>query len=485
MISVDELGAVATLGLTYIAGRSGGARRVMWAHACDLPDPWNWVDSGDLVMTTGGGLPADAEGQCRWVRSLIDHGVSAVVLALRADAPELDGQMLAAADDGGLPMLTAAFDLHFVTLARTVIESAVETERGRLGRIRRLYDLYWQSLHTRGGLGDRLTALEVATGWKLTIDDQSGRRIAGGRHIGESPGVARADCIRQIVIPGALRYTLTATADHPLGDSALLQHVGGLVALDLEHQVEQRNQLRAVGEDLLCGLLDESLTLNGAWPQFRHRGMQDTLVLACWSMQDGTLPEHDAIHLAPDWGTSVPLLVAEQGVLFALLPGEQDLLERITTELGEACRCGVSPVLTVNTSAPEAARQARMALASAHDTDDRVVRYGVQRDSREILFPGTLEDSRQLVNAVLGPLSVHDRSNGGELIDTLRVFLRFDGSSGRAADALHIHRQTLVYRLRKIEKLTGFKPTSTAGASRFWLAFEIAERARFDLNGLS
>lgn len=71
------------------------------------------------------------------------------------------------------------------------------------------------------------------------------------------------------------------------------------------------------------------------------------------------------------------------------------------------------------------------------------------------------------------------------MLQTLRTFLEHDGGIGRTAAALQIHRQTLVYRLRKIEQLTGNKPSSTAGASRFWLAFEIAERARFDVADLS
>ena len=40
MISVDQLVAVPSLGLRFLAGERGGARLVTWAHACDLADPW-------------------------------------------------------------------------------------------------------------------------------------------------------------------------------------------------------------------------------------------------------------------------------------------------------------------------------------------------------------------------------------------------------------------------------------------------------------
>lgn len=43
-----------------------------------------------------------------------------------------------------------------------------------------------------------------------------------------------------------------------------------------------------------------------------------------------------------------------------------------------------------------------------------------------------------------------------------------------AAGKLNVHRQTLVYRLKSIEALTGTYPTSTEGTMRFWYALEAA-----------
>ncbi len=149
MISVDQLTAIPSLGLRYLAGESGGARLVTWAHACDLPDPWLWFESGDLVMTTGGGLPDGPAEQSEWMAHLIDSQVSALVIARGPGTPDVTAELLTVADRRGFPVLSASFDLQFVTLARTVIESAVESERQRLTTITRLYDVYWQALHAR------------------------------------------------------------------------------------------------------------------------------------------------------------------------------------------------------------------------------------------------------------------------------------------------------------------------------------------------
>jgi PucR family transcriptional regulator, purine catabolism regulatory protein len=42
---------------------------------------------------------------------------------------------------------------------------------------------------------------------------------------------------------------------------------------------------------------------------------------------------------------------------------------------------------------------------------------------------------------------------------------------------LHIHRQTLVYRLKSVEQLTGLKPTSTVGTTSLWIALQAARAA--------
>src|SRR5581483_12165211 len=124
-----------------------------------------------MVMTTGGGLPASAAAQARWVTRLIDSRVSSLVIARQPGAPPVSRALLEAAAERAFPVLSARFDLQFVTLARTVIEGAVQAERQRLATLGRLYEVYWQSLRSRGGLGTRVSALEGSTGWALEVRD--------------------------------------------------------------------------------------------------------------------------------------------------------------------------------------------------------------------------------------------------------------------------------------------------------------------------
>ena len=56
---------------------------------------------------------------------------------------------------------------------------------------------------------------------------------------------------------------------------------------------------------------------------------------------------------------------------------------------------------------------------------------------------------------VLGPLNGYDQRHKGELLPTLTAFLEDTENMALVADKLHIHRNTLRYRMQKVEELTG------------------------------
>lgn len=55
---------------------------------------------------------------------------------------------------------------------------------------------------------------------------------------------------------------------------------------------------------------------------------------------------------------------------------------------------------------------------------------------------------------------------------TLRVFLENGRSWQRTAEALHVHRQTVLYRIRRIEQLTGKRIADTGDLATLWLALK-------------
>ena len=69
----------------------------------------------------------------------------------------------------------------------------------------------------------------------------------------------------------------------------------------------------------------------------------------------------------------------------------------------------------------------------------------------ELARSGELRPFRALVS----PVQAHDREHGGDLIRTLEVFFAANANASEAADRLYLHRNSLPYRLARVEQITG------------------------------
>lgn len=74
---------------------------------------------------------------------------------------------------------------------------------------------------------------------------------------------------------------------------------------------------------------------------------------------------------------------------------------------------------------------------------------------RLLLTLGNAKELREFYNEILGRLIEHDNKNGGELLQTLECYFKCHGSPTDMAKMMHLHRNTLLYRLHRIEEITG------------------------------
>src|SRR6266566_935102 len=72
-----------------------------------------------------------------------------------------------------------------------------------------------------------------------------------------------------------------------------------------------------------------------------------------------------------------------------------------------------------------------------------------------LLETGTPDALRRFAADVLHTVAEHEERHGGDLLATLRAWLSAGCSTAAAADALVVHRNTVTYRLGRIEQLTG------------------------------
>ncbi|MFJ3901585.1 PucR family transcriptional regulator [Streptomyces sp. NPDC090025] len=111
-----------------------------------------------------------------------------------------------------------------------------------------------------------------------------------------------------------------------------------------------------------------------------------------------------------------------------------------------------------------AARPGRVAAAGHHELASHV-----------LLLPFVPDDVRRAFTArLLDPLRDYDRRHRAELIPTLEAFLDCDGSWTRCATRLHLHVNTLRYRVGRIEQLTARDLSRLEDKLDFFLALRMS-----------
>lgn len=184
----------------------------------------------------------------------------------------------------------------------------------------------------------------------------------------------------------------------------------------------------------------------------------------------------------------VPLVGPYDGAHVLLLPAEPepgDALRRVLAKASQAVGTrGMVTMVAVPVARDPAGyatafRVARGAAAlrraSGRGGFVDVGRLGL---SALLLETGTPDALRRFAATVLQDVEAHEERHGGDLLATLRAWLSAGCSTAAAADALVVHRNTVSYRLGRIEQLTGRTLRDSTVRLELQLALTIREIAR-------
>jgi purine catabolism regulator len=169
--------------------------------------------------------------------------------------------------------------------------------------------------------------------------------------------------------------------------------------------------------------------------------------------------------------------LASAGLPCFILRQQDELL--VLMQDGEADRAALTgavlvavgfsrPFSAAGSSVAVARREARWALARALEAGRPVVSYG--EDRTEKWLTSETAELQALAAQVLGAVVEYDTEHSGGLVASVRVWLEHDRQTDRAARALHIHPNTLLYRIRRFEQISGRSLASTESLAEVWLA---------------
>ncbi|MGI6255766.1 MAG: PucR family transcriptional regulator [Acutalibacter sp.] len=139
-------------------------------------------------------------------------------------------------------------------------------------------------------------------------------------------------------------------------------------------------------------------------------------------------------------------------------PEEDVRVETFQKLLGRFhCECGASDSFSDLLRTPDYLRQAQDALRLGHLSQREEVIFPY----REFALLATLRSGTEelppanALHPALGKLEEYDRQHHTEFLRTLEAYIRHLGRPGPVVEELHIHRNSLPYRIGKIQEITG------------------------------
>lgn len=482
-------------------------RPVAGAHAVEVPNPTRWLDTEWVMLTTGIRLRGDAAAQRQLVEEAAWRGLTAIGFALEVIYRKPPPAMLEEAARRNFPVFTVPIEVpfrdiigyvdrslassDFQVLKRTiaiqnVLTDALLEEAPEQALVRRLGGLIESSVLLYGRDGRIAASTGEAPPLSIWRELRSAEprlvEFQVGRWYVVSVPVSVGGVIRYWLALATRRRSISEQLAKPVIRSAarLLE----VVARSREHAAAEE---RAVRSELLRRVLavqagDESLADRLAAVGFETGAACCLAVVAPAAGGSGMeagrgpfealLAESRLPYLLVDSTTHLIVLVQGRGLF-------EEWLRKLARK-GVDLVVGVGRSVEALEDAADSLRDAELALEQLRREGPRgrVLRFE-DLDLATLLIsdlgPGRLQAK---VDALIGPVRENEM-----LYTTLLAYLDADLDVGRTATALHLHANSLRYRLTQLEERLGRSLRSPATIANLYLATMADRSPRQGTNG--
>lgn len=503
---LSTLMAAEQLGLRVLVGEDQLDRDFERVFTATLRDPRRYLTGGELVLSGMEWWPTAAESEA-FVAALADADVA----ALGAGTAERGGgpvpeHVVEACRRHGVPLIEVPVTVSFATVSEQVIlwlaaERAERTPGAGpfLDRYRRLV----AAVAEGGGLAPLVAAGAnelAAPCWVLNATGRviAGPALAGGALLAGS--FLKADRLPKVVATPDGPVTLLSAAarvSHRMvswflavaGDQAdwsslrreLAAELATLVGLERARLDDARVVASRAASPVVASALAGRVELSSL-----DLAPPDPVCVLSASLQGGT-PGLASVLLTELLADAVVTEVDGEPFAIVRISREAGLgaVSDLVTEVREAVRT-VEPALGAAQLAVGASRaldaaalrsalhEARHARKLAELSGGRAaVVAGDDVASHLLLLAAVPEELRRSFRSrVLGPVLDYDAAHRSELVRTLQAFLRHSGSWTQTAAELHVHVNTLRYRMSRVAELTGRDLSSFPDRVDLYLALD-------------
>jgi len=505
------------LRLEVVTGDDQLDRVIRWVVTTDMLDPSRYLSGRELVLS---GLvwrsgPEDSE---MFVQGLAKAGVSALA-AWDADAGTIPDDLIEACRKHRLPLFRVPEDVAFATVTEAVVRHLSTARASDLTAVLDRHRRLVAGATEGAGLGPVLELVGRDLGMRCWVLTPAGRVVAGSEPLPtdmDPAGLARV-FLTAPRLPHRLRSpdvsifpvaadTTSRVADWfivcegdweewPEERRALTGELAAIVALE-RVRLDDRLSVEGRLAQELIRLIVSAASNDEILPRLELTGLD---VMASFVAVAATARRTERGDLRPGelralLGEILPGPRPVVGLLddeaVALLPVTSDgedsrhhdvagdihhVLQALAPGLADSgLAVGVSDVVAAGElrGAVEEARYARRLAAGR--TDPVCVVGHDELATHVLLLASVPDDVRHMFRVrLLDPLRTYDEVHKADLIRTLETFLQNSGSWTRCAEQLHLHVNSVRYRIQRIEELTGRNLSRLEDRVDFFLALRL------------
>lgn len=522
-----DLVGLSRLGLRVLAGEEHLDREIRWVHTTDLLDPSQYLQGGELILTSGL-WRQDPQDSAAFVAALNKARTSGLGFAVYVEGTTPQ-DLVDACEQGGLPLFEVPNATPFVTISETVIQRSMMETREATDRLHRLEHRLTSALADSGGPPELLAVLADAYPGQWWVLDRRGAVLAssGCRPV---PADGRA----------ALEAALLAEKRHPAAKSSVRSPVGDVFPIRASGRPNQPpagylvsprresgwDRMERAAVDAVVEHLVLALSHTNALQSSGARQLRDTLA----HVAAGGLEGEEVVDAFLDFGLraddmctvlvaggqeaamrdagllldlilqrmSPRDIVADRVVLVsssdtetatAIVPvrAPSGLAEQIRSLVSSVADFFASPDFAVGMSEPPGrlhelrqlltqARHAQLAALTRPAKPSFATSQEIA-SHRLLLALSPPELACAFRTCLLEPLVAYDAEHNAELVQTLEHFLGNSCAWQRTAEELNIHVNTLRYRVERIEQITHRQLSRMEDRVDLYLAMQLGAQA--------
>jgi purine catabolism regulator len=487
--TLGDLLAHEELALELVAGDGGGAagRRVAGAHSIEIERPSSWLAPEWVMLTAGTRLRGSANAQRELIRELDDAGVGALGLGLELVFKRPPPALLAEADARGFPVFTVPLRTPFREITSAINRALLSSDLRTYQRLSSMQLYLVDALREadpRGVVVARLAELLDAS--VLVLSPAGAVDLAVGDAPAESLWAAideRPTALHELDVGGwhaVATPVLAASEDEPVEwlvvasrrstfahglTKPVAQAAAPLLAATARLTATERIQERAIRGAVLDDVLDTVGDAHLRAARAASLGL-DLAAPARVLLVRGAMPE--ALERALDHARAAHLLGTRPGgTVAALVQGtDADVRAHVEALLDATpgAAAGVGRPVTEIAAVPHSLRDAQLALQRiAFHTAPSVRLLAFEDFELGLLLiseapPERIQPKVEAWTALLRARPM--------LWEAVVAYFDHDLDVVRTAHALHLHPNSLRYRLARVEKLLGRslkQPSTIAG----------------------